>query len=363
MQEIVRDRQDPQQVFSRCLGLLVVGTAATLALGWLLRPLLFPELGVRVFALLAIAELVGSGIVALAASYLQALDAYRRSVEVRLVVLVFRSVSVLLLAVLGGLSLESVGWSFCVLGLLAGATVLALLRWRDGLSLRAAWPSWRETRDALSFAAALLSFSVHEDADKILMVRLADPVTAGLYAAAYRAVQVAMAPLRALMAASHRRFLEHDPDRAGEHLHRALRYTAAGAAYGGAAALALFAAAPLLPVLLGASYEGSVTMVRALAVLALLRGAGLFPFNGLMGLRRHGVRLVTVGTAAAVAGVLSGVLIPRWSWWGGAVATLVAELVFLSLCWTMLVREQRRHDLALRSRRRVHVGSEAPKDA
>jgi O-antigen/teichoic acid export membrane protein len=229
--------------------------------------------------------------------------------------------------------------------------------------LQAAWPSWRESRDALSFAAALLSFSVHEDADKILMVRLADPATAGLYAAAYRAVQVAVAPLRALMAASHRRFLEHNPDRAGEHLHRALRYTAAGAAYGGGAALALFAAAPLLPLVLGPSYEGSVAMVRVLAVLTLLRGSGLFPFNGLMGLRRHGARLLTVGTAAGVAGVLSGVLIPRWSWWGGAVATLVAEMVFLGVCWTMLVREQRRHDLTLLSPRGTAVGSEARKDA
>jgi O-antigen/teichoic acid export membrane protein len=350
MQAIVRDREEPQQAFSRCLGLLVVATTSTLSLGWLLRPLLFPELPAGVFALLAIAELVGSGVVALAASYLQALDAYRQSVRVRLLLLVLRSLSVLLLAVLGGLSLASVAWAYCLLGLVAGAAVLGHLRLRAGLSLRIARPSVGDARDASSFAAALLSFSVHEDADKILMVRLADPATAGLYAAAYRAVQMAVAPLRALVAASHRRFLQHDPDVPGEHVQRSLHYTAAGTAYGAAAAAGVFLAAPLIPALLGSSYEGSVPMVRALAALVLLRALGAFAFNGLMGLRSHGARLIAVGAAALVAGTLSGVLIPVWSWWGGVAATLVAEVVFLCLCWGALLRHQKRHDSALRAR-------------
>jgi O-antigen/teichoic acid export membrane protein len=351
MQSIVRDREKPAEAFSRSLGLLAVGTGLTLGVGMALRSLLFPQLAAEVFVLLAVAELVGSGIVALAASYLQALDAYRQSVGIRLLLLLVRSLSVLLLAVVGSLSLTSVAWSYCVLGLLAAGAVLVRLRVRDGLVVRVARPTAGEARDVLSFAGALLSFSVHEDADKILMVRLADPVAAGLYAAAYRAVQMAASPLRALVAASHRRFLEHDPDREGEHVQRAMQYTAAGAAYGAVASVAVFAAAPLIPVLLGPSYAGSVLMVRMLAGLALLRGLGQFAFNGLMGLRSHGTRLVAVGTGAAVAAVLSGVLIPVWSWRGGVVATLVAEIVFVTLSWFALVHQQRRHDIALQARR------------
>lgn len=350
MQSIVRDREEPSAAFSRSLGLLCGGTTLTLALGLGLRPLLFPHLPVAVFAPLLVAELVGSGVVALAASYLQALDSYRRSVAIRLVHLVLRSLAVLLLALVGSLSLASVAWCYCLLGLGAGGAVLLQLWQRDGLSVRVVRPTGREVRDSLSFAVALLSFSVHEDADKILMVRLADPVAAGMYAAAYRAVQVAVSPLRALVAASHRRFLEHDPDRVGQHLDRALLYTRFSAAYGAVASVAVFAAAPLIPEVLGASYAGSVTMVRWLAALAMLRGMGVFAFNGLMGLRCHGQRLLAVGTGAVVAAVVSGLLIPVWSWRGGAVGTLVAESVFLTLCWVTLVRQQRRHDASVRSR-------------
>lgn len=350
MQTIVRDREEPAAAFARSLGLLAGGTTLTLALGLGLRPLLFPHLPIAVFALLGVAELVGSGVVAVAASYLQALDAYRQSVVIRLVLLVLRSLAVLLLALVGHLSLESVAWSYCVLGLAAAGAVLVRLRRGSRLSLRIARPTRGEVRDSLSFAAALLSFAVHEDADKILMVRLADPVAAGLYAAAYRAVQVAVSPLRALVAASHRRFLEHDPDRSGQHLERALLYTRFSAAYGAAASVAVFAVAPLIPVVLGPSYAGSVTMVRWLAALALLRGMGVFAFNGLMGLRSHVQRLLAVGSGATVAAVVSGVLIPVFSWRGGAVGTLAAESVFLTLCWLTLVRQQRRHDAALRSR-------------
>ena len=351
MQGIVRDRLHPDDAFARSMGSLVAATAATLAAGLLLRPVFFPDLPAHVFALLSVAELVGAGVLALCASHLQALDAYRESVLARLVLLVLRSLSVLLLAVLGDLSIESLAWSYCVLGLATGAGALAWLRRRAGLSLRICRPTLGEVRDTLSFAAALLSFSVHEDADKILLVRLTDPGTAGLYAAAYRAVQVAAAPLKALVAASHRRFLQHDPDRTGEHVQRALRYTAPSAGYAAAAALAVFIGAPALPAVLGASFSGSVPMVRALCGLVLLRSLGVFAFNALMGLRSHGSRLLAVGSAATVAAVLTAVLVPMWSWWGAAVATMVAELVFLGTCWGALVREQRRNDATSAPRR------------
>ncbi|MGY1904484.1 MULTISPECIES: lipopolysaccharide biosynthesis protein [unclassified Modestobacter] len=344
MQSIVRDREEPHGAFARCFALLCCATSAMLVIGFSLRPLLFPELSTRVFLLLAVAELIGSGVVALGASYLQAMDLYRQSVVARLVLLVLRSASVVLLAVLGGLSLEAVGWSYCVLGVLAAGGVLLHLRLHDGLSPRWQRPTVRNFRDAGSFAAALLSFAVHEDADKILMVRLADPVTAGLYAAAYRAVQVAVAPIKALVAASHRRFLQHDPDRKREHLQRSLNYTAVGAAYGTLAAVAIFFGAPLLPSVLGSSYEDSVQMVQVLVLLVVLRGLGLFSFNGLMGLRAHGARLVAIGSAAAVALVLNAVLIPLYSWWGGVTATLLAEGLFVALTWVALVRRQRGHD-------------------
>jgi O-antigen/teichoic acid export membrane protein len=240
-----------------------------------------------------------------------------------------------------------VAWSYGTLGLLVAVAVLAHLRVHDGLRLRLAQPTRRDLRDTLSFAAALLSFSVHEDADKILMVRLAEPATAGLYAAAYRAVQVAMAPLRALQAASHRRFLEHDPTRRGEHVQRSATFTAAGAGYGCVAAVAVFLVAPLLPVVLGSAYAGSVDMVRLLAGLVLLRGLGMFCFNGLMGLRAHGARLMIVASAAGVALAGCALLIPTWSWRGAVGATLVAELVFLALSWAALLRLQRRHDARL----------------
>ncbi|WP_138733989.1 lipopolysaccharide biosynthesis protein [Modestobacter excelsi] len=347
LQGVVRDRRPAEEVLARCLTLLVGSTAVAMAAGFLLRPLLFPQLGLLVFTLLTLAELVGSGVVALASSHHQALDAYRLSVALRMLLLVLRAAALLLLATGQALSLEAVAWAYGTLGLLAAAAVLVHLRAHNGHRLRLAWPTRTDVRDTFSFSAALLAFSVHEDADKILLVRLADPVTAGLYAAAYRAVQVAVAPLRALQAASHRRFLEHDPTRRGEHVQRSARFTALGAGYGCLAAVAVVLVAPLLPVVLGPAYAGSVEMVRLLGVLVLLRGLGMFCFNGLMGLRAHGTRLLAVGSAAAVAALMCGVFIPLWAWRGAVAATLVAELVFVVLSWAALVRLQRRHDAGL----------------
>ncbi|SHF61769.1 Membrane protein involved in the export of O-antigen and teichoic acid [Geodermatophilus nigrescens] len=347
MQGIVRDRRPPQQVLSACLTLLAAAAAAAFAVGLALQPLLFPGLALQVFVLLAVAELVGAGVVSLGAAYLQAMDRYRHSVLVRLVLLVLRTSTVVVLVTGGQVSLIAVAWTYCVLGLLAAGTVLGQLMWRERLSLRPAVPRRRDVGDGASFAGALLAFSVHEDVDKILMVRLTDPATAGLYGAAYRAVQVAAAPIKALVTASHRRFLQHDDDRKGEHVRRSFRFTLLGTAYGLTAGLIVVMAAPLLPLVLGEDYEGSVDMVRVLAALVVLRGLGGFAFNGLLGFGAHGHRLVVITGAATTAAVLTVVLVPHLSWLGGALATLMAEAVFVLGSWAHLVRRQHRHDSAV----------------
>ncbi|MCZ2858469.1 lipopolysaccharide biosynthesis protein [Blastococcus sp. VKM Ac-2987] len=347
MQGIVRDRRPPGEVFGRALGLALATTCAALLTGLLLSGILFPGLDAAVFGLLAVAELLGMGAVVLSAAYRQALDAYRESVIPRVLLLLGRTGAVVGLAALGSMSLGQVAAAFCVLGLLVAAVVLGQLRVRDGVPLRPRKPTTQEVCDGMSAATSLLAFSVHEDADKVLMVRLADPVTAGLYAAAYRAVQVVAAPIKALVTASHRRFLVHDPDATGEHTRRSRAYTVLGASYGILASAVAIAAAPLLPAVLGEDYRGSVPMVQVLAVLVLLRGLGAFSFNGLLGLGAHGYRMYAISVAAVAAAVLNLTLIPRFSWWGGAVATLAAEFLFVALAWWALLRAQRRHDRAV----------------
>jgi O-antigen/teichoic acid export membrane protein len=232
-----------------------------------------------------------------------------------------------------------------MLSLAAAAVGLRSVHMRHGLAIRATRPRASDVRRGLSYAGTLLSFSVQEDADKVLLVRLADPVLAGLYAAAYRGVQIATMPLRALVVASHRTFLE-PADGPGAHVRRTLRFTVPAAAYAAVATAGLLVLAPLVPWLLGPEYDGSQAMFMLLAPLVLLRGLAHLPFNALMGLGRNDLRLAIVAVCAVLSTGLCVVLIPLHSWTGAAVATLVSEATFVVLTWLALLHCQRSEDRA-----------------
>jgi O-antigen/teichoic acid export membrane protein len=314
MQEVVREQRPVQEVLRVSLGLSLLAGVVCVAVTVPIGLLLLPGLSITSLVLFAVAQMLAR-LAAVAALFLTG------------------STSMLALAV-----------SFCVLGTAGALASLLYVSRRHGLSLRPGLPGRSEARTSLSYACSLLSFSVHEDADKLLLVRLADPVVAGLYAAAYRGVQMATLPLRALVSASHRTFLEPDDGQPRAAVRRSLRVTVPAAAYAGVATVGLIAAAPLVPRLLGPEYGGAQAMFVLLAPLVLLRSLSHLAFNGLMGLGRNGVRLAIVVTSAAVSVVGNLLLIPEYSWRGAVVATLVSEAVFAAATWLSLVVFQRRHD-------------------
>ncbi|WP_298459297.1 lipopolysaccharide biosynthesis protein [uncultured Cellulomonas sp.] len=344
LQEIVREGRPEPHVFGMGLGLLGVTGVLAVGAAAALSPLLLPGIGVLVVVLFAVAELFGLGVVFVSAALLQATVSYAESARVRIAFLAVRLSAVVGLAVTDRLSLLSVAVAYCAVSVTCGLGSLAYVSARRGFVPRPRRPDASELRSGLGYAGTLASFALQEDSDKILLVRLADPVTAGLYAAAYRGVQIAVVPIRAILASSHSRFLEHDPRARGQHLRRSLRFTGLATAYAVVAVGVLVVGAPLIPLVLGDAYRQTAAMLPWLAGLVLLRALSLFGFNGLMGLRRNGARLGIIVCSALAAVVGGVVLITGYSWRGAVLATVVAELVFIGLTWLALVRYQRVHD-------------------
>ena len=185
------------------------------------------------------------------------------------------------------------------------------------------------------------------EGDKLVLAANGLVVETGLYAAAYRIVQFGLLPVGSVIQATHARFLEHEEGLRRQHLDRALRYASLGAAYGVVFAIGISLVAPLLPVVLGDEFEESVTIVRWLSPIVLLRAVGSCSINGLMGLSKVTLRTVLLAINAAMAMVLYIVLIPRYGWEGAAIGTLVGEVLSVVMTWTALVVCQRAADREL----------------
>jgi O-antigen/teichoic acid export membrane protein len=122
--------------------------------------------------------------------------------------------------------------------------------------------------------------------------------------------------------------------------------------YGIACAAAMSVLAPLAPRLLGSQFQGTVTMIRLLSLLVVLRCGSLFALNALLGLKRYWLRVSAILSSTLINVGLNLAWIPGSSWRGAAAATLVTEVIFLIATWVALVSAQNRHD-----RRRDAAGS------
>ena len=96
--------------------------------------------------------------------------------------------------------------------------------------------------------------------------------------------------------------------------------------YGLVAGIAIYALAPLAPILLGEDYGDSVEALRWLAPLPVLAALGYLPADALTGADAQGLRTLLQVAAAALNVVLwAPCSSPPTPWRGAAWATLVTD--------------------------------------
>ena len=197
-------------------------------------------------------------------------------------------------------------------------------------------PRWPGRRELIGHIRAGVPFSLlggagklYLDADKFLLARLAGLETAGLYSAGYRFVDLTFLPLHALIAAAVPRLFRAGANGTAHSLRAALPLLGPALAYAAVAGLLLFLAAPLIPRLLGASYEEAVSVVRWLAWLPLVAFPRLLMQSALATSDRQtrGMMIVSLGALANIG--LNVWWIQLWGWRGAIAATYAAELVMV----------------------------------
>jgi O-antigen/teichoic acid export membrane protein len=236
-------------------------------------------------------------------------------------------------------------------------TVGGLACWM--VTRRFGWPRfqpmrWHDWSEGISFALSNSSISLYNDVDKTFLVGAGQTFAAGIYGAAYRIVDVASAPLYSIYAAATPRLFQEGAvsvARAHALSNRILWRTLL---YGLGAAAALFWGAPLVPKLFGPSFAESVTALRWLCLLPLLRVLHYAWGTTITASASQWNRTATQAAAAALNLILCAWLIPRWggdqSWQGAAVASLLTDGALAVFSRVMLWRIQaksRVHEAAI----------------
>ncbi len=94
--------------------------------------------------------------------------------------------------------------------------------------------------EGVFFSIAGSATTIYNDIDKIMLSKLADLASTGVYAAAYRVIDVSMTPIRSLAAAAYPRFFRKGMDGIGATYPYALALMAKAAVYGSVASAGLW---------------------------------------------------------------------------------------------------------------------------
>lgn len=197
-----------------------------------------------------------------------------------------------------------------------------------------------DLKEGMYFSVGLSSQGIYNDIDKTMLARYATLEAAGTYAVAYRLIDTAFMPVRSLIFASYARFFQAGAGGISASHSLARRLVPIAGLYSVGAGVVLFLGAPLLPSILGRDYEASVGALRWLAILPLFKSFHYFAANALTGAGHQGLRSgIQVGCAVFNVAI-NLILIPKYSWQGAAVSSILSDGLLAVCMWLAVWRKQ-----------------------
>jgi len=200
-----------------------------------------------------------------------------------------------------------------------------------------------EVKEGIYFSVSLSAQTIYNDIDKTMVARLATLEAAGVYAAAYRLIDVTFIPVRALLSAAYPGFFRNGKNGLVATFRYSRQLMDRIIPYALFAFVALLLGAPLVPHILGHQYADITEALRWLALLPVLKTVHFFIADALTGSGRQGTRtLIQIGVAAFNV-LINLWIIPAYGWRGAAWSSIASDgLLALSL-WS-IVTHLHRHE-------------------
>lgn len=309
-------------------GLVLLGCVALIA-HWILPP----TIPLLLIILISLSDLIGARITDIAAQGFQAMDQMGYAANFSLLPYLLRLISAaIVFAVWHRASAMTWGWFYLGSTVASCAIAVAVTNWRLG------YPKIRlsrippELREGFYFGAGLSAQTIYNDIDKTMLASLSTLDATGIYAAAYRVIDVAFTPVKSVLYAAYSSFFRSGQHGIAASYLYAKRLMPRMIGYSLLACAGLFLFAPLFPMIIGKDFARTVEALRWLAVLPVLKSIHYFFADALTGAGYQGVRAAAQIFVALTNVGLNFWLIPVYSWRGAAWSSIACDgLLAISL--------------------------------
>jgi len=276
--------------------------------------------------LVSLSDLLGVKAAEIGSQAFQATDELRYTAFLTLLPYVLRMVGALIVFVVWRHASALVwGWFYLACTVISAMVALGLVSYKLGMPRLALWRIPGEIEEGFYFGTSMSAQTVYNDIDKTMLARLSTLDATGIYAAAYRLIDVAFTPVRSVLNAAYANFFRHGQAGMAVSYSYAKRILPKAIGYSLLIFAGLFVAAPIVPLVLGSEYARTVEALRWLALLPLFKSMHYFLADSLTGAGYQRIR--TLGqVGVAVFNVLLNLwLIPAYSWRGAAWSSLASD--------------------------------------
>jgi O-antigen/teichoic acid export membrane protein len=343
VKNVAKDRGLFAEYWGNALFMIMATGFGFVGLLILISPIFLPaSISIWSVALVAIGDLIFGSIVNVSSRAFQAVDRLNISAQLTIFSMFAKVVAAL-----------SLGWFFphpntfnwvslylgssMVSAVVAASAVHYLLE-PPKLALSRIKP---ELAEGCYYAISTSSYTIYNDIDKTMLARLSTLEATGIYAAAYRLIDVTSIPLASLSGAAYADFFRKGKDGIGAALAFAKPLIAIAFGYSIVAAIGLLVCSSIVPYILGNEYLNVVPALRLLALIPLFKtmqnfGGDILSGSGFQGLRS------SVEVAIAVFNIAINLwLIPRYSWQGAAWASLASDGMLMLMLWSLVAVKYR----------------------
>lgn len=192
------------------------------------------------------------------------------------------------------------------------------------------------------FAVSGSTTAVYNDIDKVVLSHFGMDRANGIYAMAYRVVNIGSMPIQSIVGAALPRFFREGVKGIGATVPMARALLKRTALLGIGISAAMFFCAPVIPHLVGKSYAESISALRWLCLIPFFRCFHLSAGDAIAGAGHQKFRLVSQSIAATGNLLLNLYLVPRYSWQGAAWASLATDGTLGVMNWLALTYLSRR---------------------
>lgn len=338
VKNVSRNRDLFSDYWGNALFMILVSGLALIPLLLLIKPIFLPStISLNLLFLVGVTDLVFLRILDVAAQAFQSVDWLSRTAQLNLLPYLTRTGAALAMIRLVP-NPDALDWAIFSIASTVVATLIAVLlvHWNLGYPKLALWRIKPEITEGFYFSVSISAQTVYNDIDKTMLARLSSLESTGIYAAAYRLIDVAFVPVRSILSAAYAKFFQQGASGISGSLNLAKRLTPIAAVYGLTAGIGLFLIAPVVPYVLGDEYALAVEALRWLSPILFLKAMHYFAADTLTGAgfqgRRSGIQVII-----AIFNVLVNLwLIPLYSWKGAALSSLASDGLLMLSLWLMV---------------------------